>query len=113
VTFAELQESHQNFIASHVLGELIEYLPYAGSGKWLTDVPAKVRRAPIDSLEGVIKGSLTVSVSKAYVPIVHRRRDYLRLPVDKDKAELEPPRYKVQDAVELPGGWRLICEKVR
>lgn len=113
VTFANLQQTHQTFIAGHVLSETVEYLEADGNGRW-RQLSAMVRRPSVDSLSGeVLRGQVLLDVSKADLATVHRRRDYVRLLDDEDRADVAPPQYKVMDATELPGGFRLRCEKVR
>ena len=109
MAFADLAKSHAAYVASHVLGESVQYQAHPGA-TWAT-LKAKVQRRPVDPIGQVLSNSVEVFVSKSAVAKVSVGKDQVRLTADAKVGE-PVPRYRVTEILgEGPGHWWLRCVK--
>lgn len=78
MAFPARAEEHAEFMASHIFGETIEYLP-SPAGAYEVAFTAIVRRAPVDRIGDILTNVIHVYVPKSKVTRPTLGEDRIRL----------------------------------
>lgn len=99
MSFIDAQKLHVRAIVDGIFGEVAIYRP--GKTTQTQSVRVRVRREPLDTIDGVVKNHLLIRASKADIPTVL---------VHEDTFEIGGKRYTVMDVLEsMPTHWLLEC----
>lgn len=107
MAFKDCAKLNALFIASHVLGESIQYVQ--GSAAPPLTVSAKVNRRIVDVVGNVLQNAVDVFVSKTSIGAVEVGKDTVRLTADQIAGQ-PVPTYRVASVLtDGLGYWNLRC----